>query len=355
MDIATTSPSARRRRPVQRLALLLTAMLVACARTAPAPAPLPALDLDASRVAVAGLSSGAYMATQVHLALNRRIHGAALLSGGPYGCAEGVLQTALDLCMVPKSALPDAAALVARARERIDAGTLDPVSAFDGDRVWILHGAQDTTVAPAMAGVTRAVYAGLAPSMSMDLDAARPFGHVLPTVDRGIDCVAGGSPWIGRCGYDGAGAALQALFDAPTPADAAPAGAGTVHVVDQRPWFDPAADPVLADEGYLYVPPQCTRARCGLLVVFHGCQQSAAQIGRAFVDEGGFNRAADANAVVVLYPQTRATWVPLNPKACWDWWGYTGPTYDTRDGAQIRFVARALDALLAKSVSPDVV
>src|SRR5690606_27623128 len=43
----------------------LAGLLAACAGE-PAP-PLPALDVDPDRVAVAGLSSGAYMATQVHL------------------------------------------------------------------------------------------------------------------------------------------------------------------------------------------------------------------------------------------------------------------------------------------------
>lgn len=349
----TTEVPAPNRRHRPALAAVLGVMLAGCGSAPSPPAAPPRLDLDATRVAVAGLSSGAYMATQVHLALNQRIHGAALFSGGPYGCAAGVLQTALDDCMVPKGAPPDAAALALRARERSAAGTLDPLAAFAGDRVWILHGARDATVSPVMSAATRAVYAALAPELPVALDDQRPLGHVLPSADRGVDCVAGGSPWIGRCGFDGAWAAVQALFGGAVPRpDAAPEGSGTLHAIDQRPWFDPAADPVLADEGFLYVPPQCTRERCGLLVVFHGCQQSAAQIGRRFVDEGGFNRAADANSLVVFYPQTRPTWVPLNPKACWDWWGYTGPTYDTRDGAQIRFVARALDALLANRPSP---
>jgi hypothetical protein len=34
----------------------------------------------------------------------------------------------------------------------------------------------------------------------------------------------------------------------------------------------------------------------------------------------------------------------LNPNGCWDWWGYTGPVYHTRNGAQIR----AIQAMLAR-------
>jgi hypothetical protein len=49
--------------------------------------------------------------------------------------------------------------------------------------------------------------------------------------------------------------------------------------------------------------------------------------------------------VVILYPQTRASFAPLNPQACWDWWGYSGSNYDTRQGVQPRWVVNAVKAL----------
>ena len=69
------------------------------------------------------------------------------------------------------------------------------------------------------------------------------------------------------------------------------------------------------------------------------------KVGEAFVRDAGFNRWADVHRVAVLYPQVRSSYLPLNPKACWDWWGYTGEAYDTRDGAQLRWLAAALTAL----------
>jgi hypothetical protein len=48
----------------------------------------------------------------------------------------------------------------------------------------------------------------------------------------------------------------------------------------------------------------------------------------------------------VLYPQVRpveptplAWWRPVNPRGCWDWWGYTGPEYATRNAVQIAAIA----------------
>jgi poly(3-hydroxybutyrate) depolymerase len=77
-------------------------------------------------------------------------------------------------------------------------------------------------------------------------------------------------------------------------------------------------------------------------------------VGPVFVRESGFNRWADGNRIIVLYPQTISRYgfggwpmsFVLNPNGCWDWWGYTGPVYHTRNGAQIRAI-RAMLARLA--------
>ena len=36
-----------------------------------------------------------------------------------------------------------------------------------------------------------------------------------------------------------------------------------------------------------------------------------------------------------------------NPRGCWDWWGYSGAAYHTRDGAQVRAVMAMADRLTA--------
>ena len=316
--------------------------LVACGAGPEAP-PLAAITLDASRVAVAGLSSGAYMATQVHVALNSRVHGAALVAGGPYGCAQGTLETALGPCMAAQPAAPDVGALVAAATRRAGEARVDPFTAFDGDRVWVLHGAKDATVSPALARATADLYRGLGgDSLDVQVDDARGFGHGLPSINGGAPCEAPASPWLLDCGIDAAGEAMRALFGADV--GAAGAGDGTLARFDQTA-LAPEGAVGLADEGYVYTPTACEGGTCGALVVFHGCQQNAEMVGEAFVRDAGFNRWADVHRVVVVYPQAQSSYVPLNPKACWDWWGYGGADYDTREGGQVRFVAAVLDRL----------
>src|SRR5690606_2592063 len=125
--------------------LLLALGLAGCAGQAASP--LPRLDIDAARVSVSGMSSGAYMAQQFHLAHSEQIGAAALLAGGPYGCARGDLQIALGGCMAPpEEALPDVAALVDTVRSRAAAGQLGPVEGLAGDRVYVWHGQLDSTV-----------------------------------------------------------------------------------------------------------------------------------------------------------------------------------------------------------------
>jgi poly(3-hydroxybutyrate) depolymerase len=49
---------------------------------------------------------------------------------------------------------------------------------------------------------------------------------------------------------------------------------------------------------------------------------------------------------VLLFPQVAPH--PLrNPIGCWDFWGYSGPDYATKQGAQMRAVIAMLDRLQA--------
>jgi len=94
------------------------------------------------------------------------------------------------------------------------------------------------------------------------------------------------------------------------------------------------------------VPKACESGHCRVHVAFHGCRQNAQAIGERFAREAGYNRWADTNRLIILYPQTivRYLWL-FNPRGCWDWWGYSGADYATRDGAQLRAIKAMLDAL----------
>ncbi|MFZ2235515.1 MAG: PHB depolymerase family esterase [Dokdonella sp.] len=330
--------------PLRGLAavVIATFALSACAKE-PAVA-LPKINVDPARVMIAGLSSGAYMATQAHVALSDKIHGAALVAGGPYGCADGKLDVALSSCMKGDPAI-DVSALVAKATARAGKGEIPALSNLADDPVFVLHGSKDETVAESVSKASAQFYEGLGKDQpKVSWDGARAFPHLFPVAAGKTACDKSESPYIGNCGYDAAGAIFTALYG-PAPA-AASTETGTFTTFDQAAYATADKKTHMADQGEIYVPKACTNGEpCGVLIALHGCQQNRDAVGEAFVRESGFNRWADIYKVAVLYPQAHASLAPLNPKACWDWWGYTGADYQLRSGAQISWMSNALDAL----------
>lgn len=326
---------------------LLAATGSACAKEAGAG--LPKLKIDPARTAVVGLSSGAYMAGQVQLAYPELFPNAAIVAGGPYGCAGGKLDVALGSCMKGVPA-PDVGALVADAAKRSAAGEIGALKQLAHARVYLLHGKDDALVAPAVAEAGAQFYRQLRDSepglkgMQVHDDGARAFAHNLPVAGSGDDCDKSVAPYLGHCGFDAAGEILAQMFG--KPAHAASAAKGELRTFDQDALRPDGADAFMADTGYVYLPPACLAGKpCGVVVAFHGCKQNVAAVGKAFVEDAGFNRWADVYDVAVLYPQTRASFAPLNPQACWDWWGYSGADYDGRHGVQLRWLVNAVRAL----------
>ena len=98
--------------------------------------------------------------------------------------------------------------------------------------------------------------------------------------------------------------------------------------------------------GYIYVPNACKNGSvCKLHVVWHGCEQGYQYVQDQFINENGINGYAESNNIIVLYPQAVSTAL-INPYGCWDWWGYTGPSYATKLGSQINAIQQMIQALL---------
>jgi hypothetical protein len=181
-------------------------------------------------------------------------------------------------------------------------------------------------------------------------------GHTIPTESYGGDCPKSASPYIGKCGYDGAGAALSHIHG---QLKARPqALSGKFMAIRQGDFVDAPASHSLSDTAYAYVPAACAKGeRCSVHVAFHGCQQSVSAIGDGFYKHAGYNEWADTNHIVVLYPQTIKTQMS-NPNGCWDWWGYDSQAYATKSAPQMKMVKSIVDALANNTVvavqEPDV-
>lgn len=336
--------------------LLLTLGLAAAGAGAAAP-PLPALGAELQDLTVSGISSGGYMAVQFQVAHSRLVRGAGILAAGPYDCARGSTWKALTSCMSPSSwaPLPSVRELRQHAEALARANRIDPLDHLRDDRVWLLSGDKDETVHTPVVERLAAFYAEWMPATAIRLLKVPDAAHAMISIadPQASACSSTQSPFINRCGdLDPAGLMLAYMLGPLQPPTVSPPG--ELLPFDQGPFADGhPVDAGLADEGYVYVPQACRKAACRIHVAFHGCRQSARQIGRRFVEGAGYNSWADSNRLVVLYPQTVArngfaigswTWL-INPKACWDWWGYSASNYATRDGPQIKAVRRMLERL----------
>lgn len=346
-------------------ALLATLGLVAAPAALPCRAEdtvakLPALAADISETSVSGISSGAYMAGQFQIAHSRIVAGAAIIAGGPYGCAESAfadvmsgpgvaflnLSKAVNGCMLNALAIwgvPDIALLVEKTRKLADAGRIDPLASLLDDRVYLFSGSNDHTVVPAIVEAAYEYYKRLGlPEGNLTYVTDMPAGHAFVTDDEGLACEATAKPYLVDCDYDQAGEVLKRIYGTLAPRAAAPAG--VFMEFDQRPFLAGRSNHGMEKRGIVYIPPSCAgQATCRVHIAYHGCAQNRATAGDAFIRESGYANWADANAFVVLFPEAAAS--PVNPQGCWDWWGYTGHDYLTRDAPQIDAVYRMLEQL----------
>ncbi|TVR96050.1 MAG: poly(3-hydroxybutyrate) depolymerase [Rhodospirillales bacterium] len=346
-------------------AALAAAMLLVLGAGAPLAADqaverLPRLAVDPAGITVSGISAGGYMALHFHVAHAALVSGAAVIAAGPYHCAgDGYprnLHRALNVCTnylewVPFFGPPDIGRSLAETRKQAEAGAIDDPAHLGDDRVFLFSGTFDRKVPSAVVTAAGEYYRTWLDADRIRLVDSVPVGHAMATDGFGNVCTTSEHPWVNDCGYDTAGELLDHLY--PPLADPVVAD-GTLLAFDQTEFAEDVREASLNRVGFAYVPNACAEgATCRLHIAFHGCQQYHDNIGDAFYRGAGYNGWAEANGIIVLYPQA----APLersilgislkwpNPLGCFDWWGFTGPDVHLQSGAQIRAVKAMVDRL----------
>jgi poly(3-hydroxybutyrate) depolymerase len=317
---------------------------------------------------VSGISSGGFMAVQFGVAWSSIIKGVGVVAGGPYYCAQAKASDIFTDFTAPiiAAAGPCMSGPLADLKPMTDAvahnaaeAAIDSPDNIKRQKVYLFHGYNDSVVAKAVTDATARfyqAYLGEAARGNLFYQDTLGAGHsfvVTDQPDEKLDaCPANKKPFIDQCGYDQAGIILQHIYGVLNPPTRGPLG-GVIKDFDQSLYTGADIPGALSmgDKGYAFVPKACEEGpACRVHVALHGCLQDAGTVGRVFVDHSGYNAWADSNRIIVLYPQTETSaFLPFNPNACWDWWGYVtlDSAYVTKSGKQIAAIKAMLDALTA--------
>ena len=306
--------------------------------------PLPALAAELENLTASGLSSGAFMAAQFHVAHSSQVRGAGILAGGPYYCAGGSALKALSSCMSPNFFAPPPKPGVLRAEvdKQAATGRIDPPDGLRGSRVWLLSGSRDAIVKSAVVDAAHAFYLQWLPESAIVYERLPDAGHAMIVPSAKTACEVTEPPFISHCGdFDAPGRLLAHLLGELRPKTRAPGG--ELLAFDQSRFAVREAG--MADTAYVYIPTTCRAGGCRIHVAFHGCRQNAATVGETWTRQSGYNEWAETNRLLVLYPQTSNA---RDANGCWDWWGYTGSAYHTRAAPQIEAVWKMIERLAEK-------
>lgn len=294
-----------------------------------------------------GISAGGFMAVQYHVAFSSEVSGCGVFAGGPFYCARNALNNALTACTVAPIIL-DVSELVSEAQSFSSSGQIDSLSGLSGDKVFLFSGLIDTVVHQDVVRKAGEWY------KTFNVSVTSVFHHLaehcMPSLSYGNPCFELGSPYISKCDYDGAGQALQTLLAPQTLRPATSPVSSNIIEISQKKYF-PSGSGVfgvagMSDTAYAYIPTQCAQGKiCQIHVAFHGCNQEAHKIGKVYVENAGYNGWAEANNIIVLYPQAKPDVLKNNPEGCFDWWGYTNSNYAFKTSLQMQTVRNMIQAL----------
>ena len=337
--------------------------------TPPIGTKIPQLKMDLNaKSTISGLSAGAAWSVQFAVAFSKSVGGAAIFSGKCYHCMKGdCISNCSSVhnahCHDPESewGIASVDSLVNLTRYAAGQGFIDDTLHMAHNRYYFFRGRSDTVYLEGAMNATLKYFSAFAPLENIrneidEIDAA----HTIPTLHYGNPCTQQGRPFINNCGFDGAGQALQFLYNNSLR------NRNDKDLPDQTSFMQfnqtalGSSGDGMFDFGMAYIPRAClaksntTGNGCRLHLHFHGTRmniQGCDRLHRPWdcgQDEygryvstpdsahSGFNNWAEANKIVVVYPQTSGD--------KWDNAGDSGDGYAWKSSAQMTTVQRIMQA-----------
>ncbi|KAL9656650.1 hypothetical protein ABK040_002921 [Willaertia magna] len=309
-------------------------------------------NIKPKSLSVSGISAGGYMSVQFEVAFSNSVKGAGVVAGGPYWCAQSQMLNALQACMKTPSSI-SLSPLKSQAQSYAKQGLIDPLENLLKHKIYLYSGSKDTVVVPGVMKKLLEQYTDTfnVPKENIVTNFDTASEHAMITDDFGNRCDYAGSPYINNCKLDVSNEILRTIYfeDYTQNATAAAIDSNLFYYKQTGSYSAPSFD----SKGYIYVPTACQQGtQCKVHVAFHGCVQGVSSIGLDYVKNAGYNKHAESNNLIVVYPQATTSYFnPLNPNGCFDWWGYdqalpiNPSVYATKQGKQIAAIAALLKAL----------
>jgi len=307
---------------------------------------------DRSKVSVSGISSGGFAAVQLHVAFSDLFMGAAVLAAGPFYTAEGSLVHAAAVALSPN--LINIQRLLTYTETQARRSAIDPTSNLKRSRVWLFSGTKDSVVKQGSMRKCEEYYQHYVNNTAIATVFDVPAEHAFVSDSWGAACNHLGYPFINNCNYNAARAMLTHIYGPMKPG--VPMIERNLMLINQSRFLPPhvtAKSASLDARAYVYIPTRCQTptASCPVHVALHGCLTSISfgSYNDTAIRHIGANEIAEANDIVVLYPQaTQSLVAPINPEGCWDWWGYTGQDYPTKLAPQQVTIKNMVDFYTSK-------
>jgi len=311
---------------------------------------------------VSGVSSGGSMAMIHTIARSSCVTGVGVVAGSTYGC-NAMLSACPEACGYGDCDCQHKhQSLVDRyLQQRASAGEIDALSNIKGLKAWLFSGSADQIVSPCVMAAVQHQLTALGANVQGVFTVPAAHGWVVdgrdfPYPGSYPPCGSHGPDYVEDCQYDMSMQLLTHLYGSLKPMKTYSSAlfANLVHVNQAAyvPSGSSAASIGMATGALAYVPTGCKSnvAACAVHVHYHGCGGGGITQPRnghqIFWKETPY--IAEANDIVVLYPQTVAAsnWRSVNPDGCWDWKGYySDPRFDTTEGAQLHTVLAMVDDL----------
>jgi len=161
-------------------------------------------------------------------------------------------------------------------------------------------------------------------------------------------CACQWGTYILNCHYDQAGAILQHIYGELKPKTLAQTqNLKTLSQAEFVPAGRNLHELQMGNTAYTYVPSACATQpnSCKMHINYHGCGGD----GTAVPHHAGFNEWAEANDIIIIYPQAISG--PGNPTGCWDWTGITGQYFDTKSGGQLKLVINMINSFITRDTA----